>query len=130
MKTVLLIEPDTKLAHIYAKNLEQGGYVVTTTHHAQDAIFAADTTRPDVVILELQLAGHSGIEFLYEFRSYAEWQYIPVILLTLTPPRALMITQQLMDSLGIKRCLYKPAVTLKQLRSVVDMVCSEVPVRS
>lgn len=122
MKTVLIIEPDAKLAKIYKQALERRGYKVLTSAHAQDAVFAVDTVKPDLILLELQLAGHSGVEFLYEFRSYAEWQNIPVVLLTLTPPHSLAITQETMDSLGIIECMYKPAVTLKQLGSMVSDV--------
>ncbi len=86
MARVLLVEPDKLLARSYAGALRQAGYEVDTCVGAQAAISAADEHKPDVVILELQLVQHSGAEFLYEFRSYADWLAVPVILLTNTPP--------------------------------------------
>lgn len=119
MSTVLLIEPDMALAAVYRKALVEGGHTVLTAHHAQDAVAVADTTKPDVVVLELQLVGHNGFEFLYEFRSYADWQHVPVILVNMVTPHALQITQEQMQQLGIVYCLYKPATTLRKLNAAV-----------
>ena len=120
MPQILLIEPDKKLAVVYSKLLASMNYDVAWAAHAQDAVSLADQTRPNLVILELQLAGHNGIEFLYEFRSYAEWRDVPVILLTNVTPRALNITAETMEVLGIRRCLYKPSTTLTQLKRIVS----------
>lgn len=119
---ILLIEPDKKLGATYQRALEKAGNTVQWAAHAQDAVHLADKNRPQLIILELQLAAHNGIEFLYEFRSYPEWQGIDVILLTLVPPTSLEITQEMMDSFGILRCLYKPATSLKQLVSLVGEI--------
>jgi DNA-binding response OmpR family regulator len=116
---VLLIEPDTKLANIYRAALEQAGHVVLHAAYAQDAVHEADEIHPDMVILELQLAGHNGIEFIYEFRSYSEWQNVPIILLTMVAPHALGITTEMFQRLGIIDCLYKPATNLRKLLNAV-----------
>src|ERR1700741_3726207 len=101
---VLLIEPDKKLGGVYKAALEQAGHAVEMVAHAQDAVHTADEQKPDVVVLELQLAKHNGIEFLYEFRSYSEWQNIPVVLLTMVPPASLQITKEILQTLGIVDC--------------------------
>ncbi len=82
---------------------------------------AADKTKPDLVILELQLIEHSGIEFLYEFRSYPEWQAIPVLVLSQVPPSEFAASRQLMtDDLGVRTYLYKPRTSLRQLLANVS----------
>jgi DNA-binding response OmpR family regulator len=117
---ILLIEPDKKLGGTYKRALENAGHTVQWAAHAQDAVHLADKNRPELIILELQLTAHNGIEFLYEFRSYPEWQGISVLLLTMVTPQSLQITQEMMDSFGIVGALYKPATTLKQLVNVVQ----------
>ncbi len=116
---ILLIEPDKKLGNTYKQALEAAGHPVQWALHAQDAVHSADAQRPELIILELQLAAHNGIEFLYEFRSYPEWQDIAVILLTMVPPASLAITTEMMDRFRIVDCLYKPATSLKRLVSAV-----------
>ena len=122
MANVLLIEPDHHLARIYTAALSDVGHKVQHVLHAQEAVHTADKNRPDVVLLEVQLAGHNGIEFLYEFRSYPEWQGIPVMLLTMVPPASLQLNSKVMKQLGIADCLYKPETNLKKLLKAIDTI--------
>lgn len=119
-KRVLLVEPDVVLGEIFAKALEAKGYVVERVAGAQEAVIAADDNRPDLVICELQLVGHSGIEFLYEFRSYADWQDIPVIVLSTVPPLEFNGSRiGLKEQLGVETYLYKPATSIAEMLRVV-----------
>lgn len=111
---VLLIEPDKVLAATYAQALLSAGHQVTVVGSAQAAIDAADAHKPDLVVLELQLATHNGVEFLYEFRSYPEWQQVPVIAHTWVP-RQTGIAEQLSQQLGVVAYHYKPQTSLHQL---------------
>lgn len=120
MKRILLIEPNTSLARLYQNMLTREGYDVLHTTGAQSGINAADKAMPDIVILELQLPRHSGIEFLHEFRSYAEWWDVPVIVNTVIPPSRLARAQAaLQTDLGVQAILYKPQATLAALSQAV-----------
>jgi DNA-binding response OmpR family regulator len=118
MSRLLLIEPDRLLAKHYAGVLRAAGHEVICCLTGQSAIQAADEHTPDVVILELQLKGHNGVEFLYEFRSYPEWQSIPVIVQTLVPPQVLENIAAV-PLLGIAAYLYKPTSNLEKLTDAV-----------
>lgn len=120
MANILLIEPNTILARTYSRALEHVGYVVVRAADAQGAIFAADEHQPDVVVLELQLGAHDGIEFLHEFRSYAEWQDIPVVLHSSVLPTQLAGAQFALEELGVRTALYKPRTSLQKLISTVN----------
>lgn len=119
---ILLIEPDVLLAKAYCAAMQRKGWRVQHVIDAQSAINAADTQRPDVVVLELQLVGHSGIEFLQEFRSYTEWLAIPVLVLTLIKPEAIQSNSVLCQQLSIARVLYKPVTSLDTLLLAVDAI--------
>ena len=119
---ILLIEPDKILSATYRAVLEQNGHSVSTAVSAQSAVHAAEERTPDLVVLELQLRGHSGIEFLYEFRSYVDWHAVPVMLHTLVAPQALEPFEQALEILNVTTYAYKPTTTLKQLARLVDGV--------
>lgn len=120
MAQILLIEPDRLLAETYTRALQAAGHHVVVCAGAQAAIMAADQQCPDIVILELQLVEHSGIEFLYEFRSYSEWQAVPVIIQTGVPPGEFNDNRRLLkEELGVQLYLYKPVTSLKQLVATV-----------
>jgi DNA-binding response OmpR family regulator len=117
MADILLLEPDAVLAATYIRALEQhAGHTLRLTVSAQDAVYQVDERIPDVIIVELQLVAHSGIEFLYELRSYTEWQDIPVIIHSCIPPTEFADSQELLHSrLGMLEYLYKPQTSLRKL---------------
>lgn len=119
---ILLIEPDTVLAKIYRQAIEAKNHTVVAVPTAQAAVHAADTRLPDLVVLEMQLVSHSGVEFLYELRSYDDWQDMPVIIHSLVPPGEFIGSWPLLqEQLGVRKYLYKPKTSLaKLLRTVND----------
>jgi DNA-binding response OmpR family regulator len=120
MAQILLVEPDSLLAEVYKRALEQSGYRIAQASGAQTAISAADQNKPDLVILELQLAAHNGLEFLYEFRSYRDWLEVPVLVHSLVPPGEFGRDTPLMNELNVAGYLYKPRTSLEQLLRAVD----------
>jgi DNA-binding response OmpR family regulator len=117
---ILLVEPDVVLANIYIQALEAAGHTVSYVRTAQAAIHAADRKLPDVVVLELQLAQHSGVAFLQEFRSYADWSHVPVVLHTLLPPTQLKPFKNALHEMGARVQLYKPQTSLRQLVKTIN----------
>ena len=88
---------------------------------AQSAIRTLDEHGADIIVMELQLVGHNGIEFLYELRSYADWQSLPVVLLTLQNPE-IMNNKVLAEHIKIARFLHKPRTDVKDiLQSVAEL---------
>lgn len=129
MAELLLIEPDRLLAATYYQALHGAGHQVTIAGTAQAAILAADRITPGLVVLELQLVEHSGIEFLYEFRSYPEWQKIPVIIQTQVPVTEFTDNWRLLtEELGVRDYLYKPHTSLRRLTMAAAEQLSSLPV--
>lgn len=121
MSYVLLIEPNALLAKTYTKAMEDAGHRVVHCTGAQAAILAADAHAPDIVVLELQMPLHNGIEFLQEFRSYPEWKQVPVIVNTTIPPARLGERGRaaLQRDLNVHRVTYKPRTSLARLLRLV-----------
>ena len=116
MSHILLIEPDRILASTYRDALRDAGFSVTPCASAQAAIFASDQNKPDLVIMELQLIEHSGVEFLYELRSYPEWQNIPVLIHSQVPGVEFTAHINLLKGdLNVAGYLYKPRTSLAEL---------------
>jgi DNA-binding response OmpR family regulator len=126
MNRVLVLEPDRLLAETYQQALTHAGYEASYVTSGQAAVDSADVVMPDLIILELQLPAHNGLEFLYEFRSYSEWQQVPVIVNTNVPPNSFDSTNEsIYSELGIKAWHYKPQTSLQLLiRSVNEQLQS------
>lgn len=113
-----MIEPDYIQAEIYRRALVASGHMVVPANTAQQAINQADMHPLDLVILELQLVEHSGIEFLYEFRSYDDWVNIPIIIYSQIPPKEFSASARILSQdIGVVKYLYKPQISLEQLIS-------------
>jgi DNA-binding response OmpR family regulator len=117
---IVLIEPDRVLAATYAQALERRGHTVCHAVSAQMAVHLADEAVPDVVVLELQLPRHNGVEFLYEFRSYGEWLQVPIVVHSFVSLSELSMTADIQTELGIVQALYKPTTSLRQLCDVIE----------
>lgn len=117
---ILLIEPDAGLASIYTQAIERAQHTVDWAQTANDAIHTADLQKPDVVVLELQLARHSGVAFLQEFRSYTDWSDVPIVLHTMVPPSQLRVFQKSLTEMGVYAQLYKPQTSLEQLIQTIN----------
>jgi DNA-binding response OmpR family regulator len=125
MASVLIVEPDRLLARHYAAALRKNGHEDVWRSSGQAAIHAMEDFAPEVILLELQLGGHNGLEFLYELRSYPEWQAIPVILLTMTPTAALRAETPALERLGVRDYLYKPSAKLAHVVEAVNRLVNE-----
>lgn len=120
MAQLLLIEPDLILGKTYGEALIRAGHEVVWCITAHQGILAADDTKPDIVILEPQLAEHGGMEFLFEFRSYPEWDGIPVLIFSRLPVEELALNHKAMDDLGIRGYWQKSRLTLASFVRAVD----------
>lgn len=117
---ILLIEPDKLLGDVYKKALKRQGLKVELCTNAQTAVNYLDRHTPKLIILEIQLAEHNGIEFLYELRSHEDWKNIPVIINSLIPIEDIGLTHESQVELGVSNVLYKPQTKLERLLEIVN----------
>lgn len=123
---ILILETDKILAQNIGNCLEVAGYHVDWQVDPQEAIISVDVQPVDLVVMDVVLAGRSGIEFLYEFRSYPDWANIPVIIYSSIPAREVGDSVVGFEQINIKSYLYKPATPVSRLISLIDSVLQPV----
>ncbi|HSL70034.1 MAG TPA: response regulator transcription factor [Longimicrobiales bacterium] len=79
---ILVVEDERDIAALVAYHLTKEGYRVRTAEGGLEAMEAAGTERPDLVLLDLMLPGLSGYEVLSELRRRPELSDVPVVVLT------------------------------------------------
>lgn len=118
-KHVLIVEPDSVQASLIASAVGSEQLQTHIVAEAQTAISAADKNKPSLVIVEIALPSHNGIEFLHEFRSYPEWMDIPVVVFS----QQHVDNHAIFHSLGNVTYLYKPRTSLANLkRHIIDLL--------
>lgn len=93
---------------------------VSVVSKASDALLRANDTTPDVVVMELSLAGHSGFEFLYEFRTYEDWLETPVVIYSTLKLEDSVLNSRAWKQLNIADYFYKSDTTLAQLKNAIE----------
>jgi DNA-binding response OmpR family regulator len=121
MSRVLLIEPDRVLAENLKSILKKSGFSTRWNRDMQAAVESVDEYQPEIIIMDLATGGHGGVEFLYELRSYPEWQNLPVIIYSSTPPAELQNLTKAQKELNITDFYYKPATSLTELAGAVQI---------
>jgi DNA-binding response OmpR family regulator len=118
---ILLLEPDRVLAKHLEGFFSQAGHSLSYCVDPQSAVNSIDKQIPDVIITELELAGRSGVEFLYELRSYPEWLEVPVIIYTGLSAEQVSDYKLVFDELNIDKILPKSITSLAQLLSEAEV---------
>lgn len=82
MKTVLIIEDDSFLVDAYKAKMTHAAWRVLSATNGQAGYELAVAEKPDVIILDLIMAGLTGLETLKLLKSAPETKDIPVMVAT------------------------------------------------
>jgi DNA-binding response OmpR family regulator len=78
-KKLLVVEDEEAIAEAVRARLASEGYQVRVVHDGPEALRAAASERPDLVVLDLMLPGMDGLEVCREIQKS---QWVPVLMLT------------------------------------------------
>jgi two-component system cell cycle response regulator DivK len=81
-KTILIIEDNPSNLKLATTVLERAGYLVLSTDSAANAIVMAQAQLPQLILMDIQLPGMSGLEATRHLKSQAATSSIPIIALT------------------------------------------------
>lgn len=82
MQKILIVEDDVDLVETYTDLLEANHYLVTSAARANEAISLVTHLRPNVVLLDLNLAGYSGTIVINMIRHYKPLKDTKVVVIT------------------------------------------------
>lgn len=117
---VLIIEDDQLLRELYEDALSEVGYNVLIARHAQEAVSMLDEYGADIVVMDMMLPGHNGLEILHEMQSYDDWQDVPVVILSARHPDEFRMSPDDWMQLGVIEYLYKPETKVHQLVKTIS----------
>ncbi|MEK6751669.1 MAG: response regulator [Chloroflexota bacterium] len=109
----LIVEDDRDIVALFRHVLDIAGYHTEIVLNGIEAMERVETMLPNIVLLDLQLPGMSGVEILRRMRADERMSSIPVVVITAYAPYA--------DSLPVEPdlLLLKP-VDINQLSSLVQ----------
>jgi DNA-binding response OmpR family regulator len=78
MKKILIVDDEEVIRMLYGEELEEEGYEVVTAGSGHGLMEMIEREKPDLVILDIKMAEHDGLDLLQEIRK--SFYNIPVIL--------------------------------------------------
>lgn len=79
MRTILVVDDELKITRLLRDYLEQAGFAVVVAASGADALAAARTVKPDLMVLDLGLPGMDGLDVARSVRRDGD---LPIIMLT------------------------------------------------
>ena len=116
LKRILLVEDDDALASVYITRLQAEGFDVRRVANGEEALDAARSYTPDLVLLDVMMPKVSGFDVLDILRNTPETANLKVIMLTALSQEA---DQERAKSLGADDYLVKSQVVISD---VVDRI--------
>jgi DNA-binding response OmpR family regulator len=102
---VLLADDDRPLTQLLSLKLRAKGVEVSVAHDSMQAFMSALRNQPDVIVLDVQMPGGTGLEALKKLKASSKTSGIPVVVLSgsVEPKAAATIKE-----LGASEFLVKP----------------------
>jgi putative two-component system response regulator len=86
--TVLVVDDEAQVRSFFRRLLKAAGYGVVFAHDARSTFAAIAEHGPDVVLLDINLPGESGIEICRRIRRDTTTRLMPIIIVTAVDARA------------------------------------------
>jgi len=122
MKSILLIDDDQFVTTLYKAKLQSEGFAVDAANNGNEALEKISQSRPDVIVLDLNMPGITGVELLKSIRAVPLWLHIPVIVFSSGYIRSLA---EEAAKLGIHKFFAKAQCPPKMLISEIKELLSK-----
>lgn len=106
---ILLVEDDDALANVYVSRLQAEGFDVRRVSNGEDALAAALSYHPNLVLLDVMMPKVSGFDVLDIIRNTPETANLKVIMLTALSQDS---EKKRAESLGVDEYLVKSQVVI------------------
>ncbi len=79
---VLVVDDEPDNFDVLETLLHDQGYQMHYCSNGLDALLSLDNIKPDIILLDVMMAGIDGIEFCYRIREIPKWEAVPIIMVT------------------------------------------------
>jgi two-component system chemotaxis response regulator CheY len=81
-KTFLIVDDSASMRQLIAFTIKDAGYDVLLAENGRDALEKMSHVKIDMVITDLNMPEMDGITFIRELRGKANYQFVPIVMLT------------------------------------------------
>jgi CheY-like chemotaxis protein len=81
-KKILAVDDDEDIVEVIRIILEDEGYEVSTLTSGKHVMDVISSVRPDLILLDVMLAGMDGREICRNIKAHQIFKYIPVVMIS------------------------------------------------
>jgi DNA-binding response OmpR family regulator len=79
---ILIVDDDPVISAIYRRRFQASGFEVALAANTTIGASALHAFQPDILLLDLNMPGESGLDFLAKLRAVPKYRNLPVVIVT------------------------------------------------
>ncbi len=116
---ILVVDDEEDILELVRYNLAKNGYKTVCVGTGEDALKAAKSESPDLIILDLMLPGVDGLEVCKILKADSRTSAIPIVMLTAKGEEADVVTGLELGADDYITKPFSPRILLARLRAVL-----------
>jgi two-component system alkaline phosphatase synthesis response regulator PhoP len=116
---ILVVEDEEDILELLRYNLAKEGFRVTGALSGEEAVRAARSTPPDLIVLDLMLPGMDGLTVCRELKMDAKTREVPIVMLTAKGEEVDIVAGLELGADDYVTKPFSPRVLLARIRAVL-----------
>ena len=126
-ESVLVVDDEEDIQELVRYNLAKEGYSVACAGTGEEALKAARSDRPDLIVLDLMLPGVDGLEVCRTLKADSDTAHVPVIMLTAKGEEADIVAGLELGADDYVTKPFSPRILVARVRAVLRKAARAVP---
>lgn len=126
-ESILVVDDEEDILELLRYNLAKEGYRVAGAASGEEAVKAARSSLPDLILLDLLLPGLDGLEVCRQLKGDTRTRPIPIIMLTAKGEETDIVTGLELGADDYMTKPFSPRVLLARIRTALRRRATEVP---
>lgn len=115
---ILIVDDEPDIAEVLGDRLESEGYEIRIVHRAKACYRAVAEDPPDLILMDIQMPGISGMDALVEMKTHHP--SIPVLMVSASTTQTVAQEAIKKGAVGFLLKPYEPAELMRKVRSALE----------
>jgi DNA-binding response OmpR family regulator len=119
-QTIMIVDDETDIRDLVRRVLTSEGYEVLEAGNGQELFHVLETSRPDLILMDVMMPAMDGYELCSRLKSNAAYRSIPVVILTVLATAASLRKGLDAGAAAYLTKPFDPSVLGEKIRALLD----------
>lgn len=128
MAKILVVDDEEDIVQVVSITLEARGHDVNTAYNGKECLAQVKKDEPDLIVLDVMMPKMNGMQVVDHLRNSAEYNHIPIIMLTAATQHARKPDEYWQKKVGVEDYItkpFEPIDLLERVDKVLQSHCRE-----